>query len=111
MLILLKQEASASQDAIEQLCPILQVLGGGALIHRNLRKYLRSKVLPPLREVHKRPEEVNTLRGALCRLLTCPTSPVRDLAADLLFVLCKESGEYCNIIFGVLVIYIQKYFC
>ncbi|KAF4523880.1 hypothetical protein B566_EDAN010198 [Ephemera danica] len=76
---------------MEQLCPLLQILGGGALVHRKLRKYVRAQILPPLQEVHKRPEEVDTLRGALCRLLTCPVSPVRDLVADLLFVLCKES--------------------
>ena len=29
----------------------------------------------------------------LCKLLTNPITEVKDLAADLLFVLCKESGK------------------
>lgn len=40
----------------------------------------------------KRPEETDTIRGHLCKLLTSPITQLRDLAAELLFVLCK-----CNV--------------
>lgn len=30
----------------------------------------------------------------LCRLLTNPVTEVKDLTADYLFVLCKETGEW-----------------
>ncbi|WAR14014.1 RIC8A-like protein [Mya arenaria] len=49
-------------------------------------------VLPPLKdEVKHLPEEGNTLRNRLCKLLTSPILEVKELAADFLFVLCKES--------------------
>ncbi|KAI4463714.1 synembryn [Holotrichia oblita] len=50
-----------------------------------------SQVLPPLRDIHTRPEQGDTIRNCLCRLLTSPITQVRDLAADFIFVLCKEN--------------------
>lgn len=46
------------------------------------------QVLPPLGDVSKRPEEGNTLRNRLVRLMT--RGDTCQLAAELLFVLCKE---------------------
>jgi len=79
------------QSLQERLSPIVTVLLECAINHRLLRKYLRWRILPPLRDVHTRPEEGHTLRNKLCRLLTSPVTNVRDLVAELLFVLCKES--------------------
>lgn len=59
-----------------------------------MRKYLRYQILPPLRDVLHRPEQGSTLRNHLCRMLTTPVTEVRDLAAELLFVLCKENGKF-----------------
>jgi hypothetical protein len=39
-----------------------------------------------------RPEEGNTIRNKLCRLLTSPDNSISTIVADLLFVLCKEKG-------------------
>lgn len=61
---------------------------------RIMRKYLRNQILPPLTDVHNRPEQGSTLRNHLCRLLTSPDRRARDLAAELIFVLCKENGNY-----------------
>lgn len=77
----------------ELLSPALTVLLKGVNSSRVLRKYLRQQVLPPLTDVHNRPEEGATIRNCLCRLLTTPMTNVRDLTADLLFVLCKENGN------------------
>jgi hypothetical protein len=60
-----------------------------ASVSGSARKHLRSVILPKLRDVSKRPEEGDTLRNKLCRLLTSPVSAVAELAADLLFILCK----------------------
>lgn len=60
---------------------------------RIIRKYLRHKILPPLKDVMSRPEEGNSFRGKLCRLLTSPSSTVKDLTAEFLYVLCKENGN------------------
>lgn len=57
-----------------------------------MRKFLRSQILPPLKDVHSRPEQGNTLRNHLCRLLTRPVTQLRDLVAELIFILCKKNG-------------------
>lgn len=82
-------------DAIsfETVSPVLTVLTEGARAHRVLRKHVRMRVLPPLKDVKKKPEEGSTLRNKLVRLLTSVNTPLRDLVAEFLFVLCKENGE------------------
>lgn len=76
--------------SVESLSPILMALLNLSKSHWVFRKYCRKVVLPHLRDVFKRPEEGNTLRNKLCRLLTSPATSVSDLAASWLFVLCKE---------------------
>lgn len=78
---------------MEAISPILTVFLKLAN-NRIFRKYLRKKILPPLRDVHSRPEQGTSLRNYLCKLLTTPTTQVRDLAAELLFILCKENGKF-----------------
>ena len=75
----------------ETLAPILLCLTAMSRSKRIIRKYLRSRILPPLREVHQRPEEGNTIRNKLVKLMTTPNTEVKELVADFLFVLCKES--------------------
>lgn len=43
--------------------------------------------------MNRRPEEGFTLRNKLCLLLTNPTTEIRDLDAEFLFILCKENGN------------------
>ncbi|KAF1758939.1 hypothetical protein GCK72_015399 [Caenorhabditis remanei] len=52
----------------------------------------RSHVLPPLvaDEVKKRPEEHNSLRGRIVRIMMLP-SATKDVAAEFLFIICKRS--------------------
>lgn len=50
------------------------------------------QILPPLRDVALRPEQDTSLRGQLVRLMTHVDTDVKDCAAELLFVLCKENG-------------------
>lgn len=57
------------------------------------RRYVRSIVLPPLKDVSNRPEVGDELRNQLCRLLTSANTQVRDLVAEFIFILCKENGE------------------
>ncbi|KAG8230759.1 hypothetical protein J437_LFUL009819 [Ladona fulva] len=85
------KEAQAPRTQQEKLCPILTVLVEAARAHRKLRKFLRIRILPPLTDVLRRPEEGETVRNHLCRLLTTPASDVHKLVSDFLFVLCKES--------------------
>ncbi|KAK9507476.1 hypothetical protein O3M35_007328 [Rhynocoris fuscipes] len=75
---------------IETLSPVLLVLLHLAQTNSLFRKYIKMEVLPNLKEVHKRPEEGDSLRSKLCRLLTSPMDSVREPVADLLFTLCRE---------------------
>nr|XP_046250742.1 synembryn-A isoform X2 [Scatophagus argus] len=75
----------------ETLLPSLTLLTESARIHRETRKFLRSKVLPPLRDVKNRPEVGSALRNKLVRLMTHIDTDVKDCAAEFIFVLCKES--------------------
>lgn len=78
----------------EALIAILTALTEGAKCQRPIRKFLRARVLPPLaEEVLLRPEEGDTLRNRLCQLLTAasPIGGASELAADFIFVLCKEN--------------------
>ncbi|KAM8890902.1 chaperone Ric-8A [Spinachia spinachia] len=75
----------------ETLLPALNLLTESARIHRETRKFLRSKVLPPLRDVTNRPEVGSALRNKLVRIMTSIDTDVKDCSAEFLFVLCKES--------------------
>jgi Guanine nucleotide exchange factor synembryn len=75
----------------ESLSPILSVMVKCVRCCGTLRRYVRSVVLPPLRDVSKKPEEGTELRNYLCRLLTNPDTQLSGLSADLLFVMCKEN--------------------
>ncbi|XP_053546819.1 synembryn-A [Bombina bombina] len=75
----------------ETLTPVLNLLTESSRVHRETRKFLRAKVLPPLRDVKNRPEVGNTLRNKLVRLMTHVDTDVKHCAAEFLFVLCKEN--------------------
>ncbi|XP_034250142.1 synembryn-A [Thrips palmi] len=83
------EEETSTQT--ECLAPILTVLIECARNHRILRKFLRLQILPPLKDTHRRPEEGNTIRNRLCKFLTSPYTQIKDLVAELLFILCKEN--------------------
>lgn len=86
--------SSNEGKSFETLSPVLKVLTEGSQFHKVLRKHVRNRVLPPLRNVKSKPEEGDTLRNKLCRLLTSTNTKLRDAVAEFLFVLCKENGNY-----------------
>lgn len=55
--------------------------------------HLCNQVLPPLRDVTNRPEVGSTGRNKLVRLMTHVDLGVKQIAAEFLFVLCKERGR------------------
>lgn len=83
-----------SKNKLEMLSPILTVLLQMSRQQRVIRKFLRYRILPPLKDVMNRPEEGESFRAKLCRQLTSPSSTIKDLTAEFLFTLCKESGKY-----------------
>lgn len=90
----LESATSGSSTLAEMLSPVLMALLKCVQCVSVQRRYIRSVILPPLKDVHERPEVGNTLRNQLCRLLTSVDSQVRDLVAELLFVICKENGWF-----------------
>ena len=77
----------------ESLTPVLTIMIKLARQHRSIRKYLRNAILPPLdrNDLDCRPEDSNSPRGRLCKLLTSPLDDVAYTVAMFLFILCKES--------------------
>ena len=75
------------------MVPVLTVLHNLSCSHRHIRKYYRSVVLPPLRDLNVRPEKGDSIRSRLCRLLTSPQCDVSRFVAEFLFILCKEDGK------------------
>lgn len=92
-----RQLSNCENMTYENLSPVLIVLTEGSRSHKIMRKYIRSRVLPPLRDVKTKPEEGNKIRNKLCRLLTNTNTSLRDLVAEFLFVLCKENGKNFSI--------------
>lgn len=77
----------------EGLTPVLCLLTEASRHHREIRKYIKAQVLPPLKNVKIRPEIGNTIRNKLVRLMTHVDMGVKQSAAEFLFVLCKESVD------------------
>ncbi|MCL4131682.1 UNVERIFIED_CONTAM: hypothetical protein GTU68_036358 [Idotea baltica] len=75
------------------LTPILTLMVEMTQSVRVIRKFVRLKVLPPLRDVMRRPEEGEGVRNKLCLLMTSPLPDLKYLSANLLFILCKESVD------------------
>ncbi|XP_032671271.1 synembryn [Odontomachus brunneus] len=91
LLRFLDQRLNCKTHLIENISPIVTALIRLVKSETIIRKYVRLQVLPPLKDVMNRPEEGTTLRAKLCKLLTSPLIELRDLVAELLFILCKEN--------------------
>ncbi|XP_020513224.1 synembryn-B isoform X2 [Labrus bergylta] len=77
----------------EGLTPVLSLLTEGSRHHREIRRYIKAQVLPPLKDVMIRPEIGSAVRNKLVRLMTHVDMGVKQMAAEFLFVLCKESVD------------------
>lgn len=77
----------------EGLTPVLSLLTESARYHREIRRYIKAQILPPLKDVKERPEIGDTIRNKLVRLMTHVDMAVKQGAAEFLFVLCKESVD------------------
>ncbi|XP_028264334.1 chaperone Ric-8B isoform X2 [Parambassis ranga] len=77
----------------EGLTPVLSLLTEASRYHREIRRYLKAQVLPPLKDVKVRPEVGTTTRNKLVRLMTHVDMGVKQTSAEFLFVLCKESVD------------------
>uniref|UniRef100_A0A3Q1GSU2 Synembryn n=1 Tax=Acanthochromis polyacanthus TaxID=80966 RepID=A0A3Q1GSU2_9TELE len=91
LLLFMDRRLTRGQKLKEKLIPVLNLLTESSRVHRETRHFLRQKILPPLRDVGVRPEQDNSLRGQLVRLMTHVDTDVKHCAAELLFVLCKEN--------------------
>ncbi|KAG1714950.1 Synembryn-A [Nymphon striatum] len=90
----LKKQLDDSMNAPSQkesLAPVLACLCESCRSNRVIRKYVRMKILPPLKDVTHRPEEGNTIRNKLCKMMTSPNIDLKSLSAELLFILCKHN--------------------
>ncbi|KRZ75371.1 Synembryn-A, partial [Trichinella papuae] len=88
ILQLLSDQCDESDTSVIQ--PTLALLACIARSNPVYKKYLRSEILPPLKDVHTRPENDVSIRGKLVRLMTSVTN-VSMWAANFLYVLCNEN--------------------
>lgn len=51
------------------------------------------KILPPRKDFKSRPEEGTKMQNKLIKLFTHVNTEIKGVAADFLFVLCKENGK------------------
>ncbi|XP_054913976.1 synembryn-A isoform X1 [Poeciliopsis prolifica] len=91
LLAFMERRLEAGDRVKEKLTPILNLLTESCRAHRETRLYIRKHILPPLRDVSHRPEEGDTVKSRLVRLMTHLDTDLKHCAADLLFVLCKEN--------------------
>ncbi|KAA0705674.1 Synembryn-A Protein [Triplophysa tibetana] len=91
LLIFMEKRLDRNHTLKEKLTPVLNLLSESSRAHRETRHYLRHQILPPLRDVELRPEQGNTVRSKLVRLMTHVDTDIKHSAAELLFVLCKEN--------------------
>lgn len=87
----LDRRLNCTNDLIGNLTPIVTSFIRLTKTEESIRRYVRLQILPPLKDVMKRPEEGNSLRAKLCKLLTTPLTELRDLVAEFLFILSKEN--------------------
>lgn len=87
----LQQNHATARAAHESLAPILSCFCEMGKSNSVIRKYLRTQILPPLRDVMNRPEQGESLRNRLVKLMTAPNTEIKELVAEFLFILCKEN--------------------
>ncbi|XP_060758687.1 synembryn-A [Neoarius graeffei] len=91
LLLFMERRLDRGYKLKERLTPVLNLLTESCRAHRETRHYLRQQILPPLRDVALRPEQGDTIRNKLVRLMTHVDTELKHCAAELLFVLCKEN--------------------
>lgn len=96
----LEENEKSSSTHKELVQPVLVVLVKCVSSNPIMRHFVRSVILPPLRDVYRRPEEGNELRNYLCRLQTTPNMVVKNLTYELLLVCCKKNQSRLIKYFG-----------
>uniref|UniRef100_A0A4W3IQA5 Synembryn n=1 Tax=Callorhinchus milii TaxID=7868 RepID=A0A4W3IQA5_CALMI len=89
----MEKRIDRSSNLREGVTPVLSLMTECSRCHADMRKYIRSRVLPPLKDVTNRPEVGTTVRNKLVRLMTNIDTGVKHTAAEFLFVLCKENVD------------------
>jgi len=87
----LMDAVQAKKPGVESASPVLKVACMLSAGYPDVRKYYRSLALPPITDVKVRPEEGDSPKAVLCRLLTSSDSTLSVMVAEFLFILCKES--------------------
>ncbi|CAL1595646.1 unnamed protein product [Knipowitschia caucasica] len=90
LLEFMEKRIDKSSNYKEGLTPVLCLLTEASRHHREIRRFLKAQVLPPLKNLKVKPEVGSSLRNKLVRLMTHVDLGVKHAAAEFLFVLCKE---------------------
>ncbi|CAH8495627.1 unnamed protein product [Schistosoma turkestanicum] len=88
-----ESETASDLRTDERICPILNCLTRASKSNRQIRKFCRLKVLPYLgKDVTRLPEDGDSIRNYLCKLLTNPVQIVGESAA--IIYLCTLQGKH-----------------
>eukprot|EP00128_Syssomonas_multiformis_P016487 Colp12_sorted_trinity150504_noHs@25566 len=86
----LDRQLGVQENQSFSLSPILTLLRKWARANPAVRRRLKESLLPPRDNFEVRPEEGDSLRARLIKLMTSHNMEVKTHVAELLFVLCKE---------------------
>uniref|UniRef100_H2YH28 Synembryn-A n=1 Tax=Ciona savignyi TaxID=51511 RepID=H2YH28_CIOSA len=75
------------------LQPLLALLCQLCRLSAVIRKAFKAEILPPRKDLKRRPEEGGTLSNKMIKLCTHTNVEVKHGVADFLFVLCKEDVD------------------
>ena len=84
--------ARITTAAGDGIVPIMTALANCARACGPARRFWRARILPTLRTVDCRPDQGETLKARLVRLMTSSHTTLSSTVADFLFVLCKENA-------------------
>lgn len=93
--LILKQLDNQLKNKIskELLLPTLNCCNNLSKQNILVRNNWFEKILLSVEDFEKRPEEYDTLRGRLVRLMTSPDFHLKDISSELLFTLCEKDTE------------------
>lgn len=88
------QLKSYSKSSVrDTVLPVLNVCANICKFNENVRKRWFDEIIGSATDFEKRPEEYNTLKGRLVKLMTSVDVHIKDIAAEFMHALCDGDTE------------------
>lgn len=86
-------ESCAKKDYRDLVLPVLNACSNICTYNASIRKLWFDEILGSITDFDRRPEEYETLRGRLTKLLTSIDVHIKEIAAEFLYALCDKDTE------------------